>query len=460
MDFKSVASYMGTIFEAMGILSLLPAIVSWLYGESVFVPFMLTAAIFFGAGLFMDRKFEKGEMGVGTVMVLSVLALVSASLIGAIPFLFYTTPANAVFESVSGFTTTALTTLNPEILPHSMLFWRSLTQWLGGLGVIMAFIMLASTPGVSSYHLHGPEARKNRIEPTVFDTVKKAWKVYGMLTVAGVVLLALAGMPVFDSILHSFSSVSTGGFSSKAGSIADYHNISITITIALLTILGSTSFFIYNSMSKRDFGQYFRNPETRLFWLLALAFGLALSVAFASFGTGIFQAVSALTTSGFYTTAITGDLSKLLLVLLMIAGGCSASAAGGLKLVRMGVLARAVPWVEKKMILPSTAVVPFKFGGKVMDEHEVTIISVFAVMYIALLGASTLALSFMGYAPLDSFFQAASAGGNVGLSVIPVASLPFAGKAVLMACMLLGRLEIFPFAALLMAIFRVRGSRA
>ncbi|MCK4531918.1 MAG: TrkH family potassium uptake protein, partial [Candidatus Aenigmarchaeota archaeon] len=208
---------------------------------------------------------------------------------------------------------------------------------------------------------------------------------------------------------------------------------------------------------KRKFTEYVKNSEVRLFWAIIIVFSVLVSLSFLSnpepFRTGIFQTFSALTGSGFTLTSDYPALSKLLLPILMIIGGFAGSTAGGLKLVRVGILGKAVSWISKKISYPLSAVVPFKFNRKVIREEELTIISIFSFIYILILVASTLALSFMGYTPIDSFFVSASAEGTVGLTTIEISGMNPLGKAILMIDMLLGRLEILPLFVLFYTIY-------
>ncbi len=163
MDFKSVFSYIGVILEILGILALIPIIVAWIFNENVYTLFFITAIISFVLGTILDKKFTKKELTLGSAMVIAILSLVAVSIVGSIPYLFYVTPLNAFFESVSGFTTTGLSVLDATALPYSLLFWRSFTQWIGGIGILLIFLVLAGSPGISSYHLYRAEAKEKKI---------------------------------------------------------------------------------------------------------------------------------------------------------------------------------------------------------------------------------------------------------------------------------------------------------
>ena len=457
MNFKSVLSYLGFMLVILAILMLLPLAVSWIFAEDVYIPFILGAVISFAVGIVLYKKFEMEPLDLSSAMVLAGVTFIAVSLFGSVPYLDHLEPVNAVFESVSGFTTTGLTTVNPESLPYSVLFWRSLTQWIGGVGILIIFLLLLSSPGMSSYYIYRAEGHPQRIEAGVYSTVKRIFIIYGIYTAIGITLFVLVGMPLFDSFNHTFTSIATGGFSVRDNSIGAYNNPLIEVVMILMMVLGATSFFIHDKLFKRKFTEYVKNSEVRLFWAIIIVFSVLVSFSFISdpepFRTGIFQTFSALTGSGFTLTSDYPALSKLLLPILMIIGGFAGSTAGGLKLVRVGILGKAVSWISKKISYPLSAVVPFKFNRKIIREEELTIISIFSFIYILILVASTLALSFMGYAPIDSFFVSASAEGTVGLTTIDIAGMNPLAKLMLMIDMLLGRLEILPLFVLFYTIY-------
>jgi len=458
MDFKSVFSHVGTILEIFGILALIPIFISFIYEEGIYTPFFLTAVLSFGFGTVLDRRFPKTDLNLGSAMGVASISFILISLLGAIPYLPYASPLDAVFESVSGITTTSLTIFIPDSLPNSIIFWRSFTQWIGGVGILLIFLLLVRSPGMASYYLYKAEAKEEKIEASVGHTVKRTFKIYGIYTIIGIILLTAVGMPVFDSVINTFSSISTGGFSSKADSIAGYANPAAEFIIILLMIVGATSFFIHDKFLRRQFLYYTQNIETRIFWLLIGIFSVLLSISFLGMSDplrhGIFMAFSALTTTGFTTITQFPAVTKLLLIILMVIGGYAGSTAGGIKIIRFAIIGKSFAWLGKKISYPQEAVIPFKIKDKLLKDHELTIISLFVVVYMVILIISALALSFLGYAPFDAAFEVTSAQGNVGLSVLPLETMHWTGKLVLIVNMLLGRLEIFPFLVLIYAIYR------
>ena len=449
---------MGIILEILGILALVPVFVSWLFGENVYTPFLVMAIISFGLGTLLDKKFPKIDLDLGSAMGVAAISFILVSLIGAIPYLAHAEPIDAVFESVSGFTTTSLTVFSPESLPQTIVFWRAFTQWIGGVGILLIFLLLVGSPGMASYYLYKAEAREEKIDASVKHTVNRTFKIYGTYTIIGIILLYLAGMPVFDSVTNTFASISTGGFSPKDASIAGYNNPTAEFIIILLMIVGATSFFIHDKLLRRHLLYYTRNLETRVFWALIAIFAVLLSFSFFHlsdpFRHGIFFAFSALTTTGFTTTMQLTGVTKLLLILLMIIGGYAGSTAGGIKLIRFTVIGKSFAWLGKKISYPQEAVIPLKIRDKLFKDYELTIISLFVSVYIVILIISSVIISFLGYSPLDAFFEVTSAQGNTGLSVMSLVEMHWVGKVVLMLNMLLGRLEIFPLLVLIYAIYR------
>lgn len=456
MNVRSILSYLGLVLEIDGILSLIPAIISGIYQDGMYPFFLITSITAFISGTVLDRKFEKDDLDLGSAMIISALSFIIISLLGAVPFLSVLQPADAVFESVSGFTTTGLSMIQPESFAPSLIFWRSFTQWIGGVGILLIFLLLVGSPGISSYYLYRAEGRPEKIEASIRGTVKTIFMIYGIYTFIGAVLFFSAGMPLFDSVVVTFSAVSTGGFTPTNNSIGAYNNPLIEAIAIFLMVLGATSFFIHYELWKGNIKKYIKNSEIRLFWVLVAVFSLLLSFLFTDNGirNGIFYAFSALTTTGFSTLKSISGTPEFLLILLMIIGGCAGSTAGGLKLVRAGIVWKAFTWIGKKISLPPEAVVPLKYQEKTIKDSETAIIMLFVCMYIGILFITTLVLSLLGYSPIDSLFEAASAQGTVGLSVIEVSSMPVIGKTLLMLNMLLGRLEIFPFLVLIYSVYR------
>ena len=473
MDIRSVLSYIGVVLEVMGVLSIIPVIFSVIFSDGMHFVFIITGIITFAFGTILDKSFKKSELDLGTAMVITALSFIIISLFGAIPYLAQIETIDAVFESVSGFTTTGLSVINiPEAMPPSLLFWRSMTQWIGGVGILIIFLLLMGSPGISSYYLYKAEGVTEKLEASVRHSVVKIFKIYGAYTIVGIGFLILAGMPLFDSINIAFTSVSTGGFAPNSASIAYYGSSIIELVVVFLMILGGTSFFVHDRVFRRQlrgkmrvvggrFLDYMKNPETRIFWVTVGIFFVLLSVAFwgnvsEPFSAGIFLTISAITTTGFATIGLAGlEVPIFLIMIMMIIGGYAGSTAGGIKLVRAGVIAKSFGWIGRKMSFPPEAIVPFKLGKRTIKDHELSMIFLFVCVYLFVMVISGIIMIFLGYGTLDAFFTVSSAQGTVGLSTIDIAAVVWQGKILLMINMLLGRLEIFPFVVLVYSFLHI-----
>lgn len=453
MRFISIFSYTGLVMQVIGILLLIPLPFSWYFGEQTFIPFLTASLVSFVCGVFLDRKFEKKKLRMESAMMLSAVTIILISLLGSIPYLFYVSPIDAVFESVSGFTTTGLTVITPESMPFSILVWRSITQWIGGLGILVMFLLLLGSPGMSSYHIYRSEGQVHRIEPSIQHTIRRILYIYCGYTILGIILLLISGMTSFDALNHGLTAISTGGFSTHSNSLGYYNSLPVNMVVMALMILGATSFFIHDKLLRKKITDYLENQETRIFWTLFVLFSAALSLSFLgktdSVMQAVFHTISALTASGFTIAdgAYPGS-AIFLLMILMVIGGYAGSTAGGIKLIRFGILVNSIKWLVKKSSLPITAVIPVKAGDKTLDTKEITIVSIFVSLYLVILVLCTITLSVAGYSPTDSLFQSASSLGTVGLSTMNISLIPATAKMMIIICMLLGRLEILPFLVL------------
>ena len=464
--------FLGLILLTVGAIMLVPVPVAYYFeGESFLIPyFVVPAVIAIIAGIILRKRFPRIEISLGSAMVVVALTWIIISLFSSIPFMLGTqklhggqknpTPMGFVdsyFESMSGFTATGLTMIptdnasafNVETCPRTILFWRSLTQWVGGLGVVVLFLAALIGAGKAARKLYVAEARAERIEPTVKETAKSMWKIYTLFTLAGIFGFLLVGMPLFDSINHSMTGIATGGFTVHNDSLASYGGLIFVIAIPLM-LAGATSFAIHQRVLKGKWRELFRSVEVKLM-LVLVALGAIILAFQVSAGHALFQSTSALTGTGFSTATISGwgDLSKGVLISQMIVGGCYASTSSAIKLIRTIAIIMAVFWMVKKSFLPERAVVPMKISGRIYNEREIMEISIYAFIYVLVLIGGAIVLMALGNSGMNSLFESASAQGNVGLSVgITSVGLHLAGKITLIIQMLIGRLEILPVVAL------------
>ncbi|HAP44250.1 MAG: hypothetical protein A2087_02120 [Spirochaetes bacterium GWD1_61_31] len=365
--------------------------------------------------------------------------------------------SQAFFEAMSGWTTTGLSMINVEQAPKTLLFFRSVIQLAGGAG--LAIIMLAAFSLSIGAGLYRAEGRSYQLVPNVTRSAKVVVSLYLGYTIIGVVGLALAGMSVFDALNHAFCAVSTGGFSTRVASIGYWDSPVIEAVTMVLMILGNLNFLSVYILVSGKVKAFFRNAETKLLTIFTLL-GIVLLFVFVAHGTygstakairvAVFEAVTALTTTGFSTVGY-GDWNGtgiLVMMVLMVIGGGMCSTAGGLKQYRVFILLKAVWWEFRRMVLPRRAVLVHRVTvgdeDRIVAERQVMEIGVFAFLYMAALAVGTGLLTAAGYSLRDAAFEFASALGTVGLTIgVTATSTPPLALWTMSAGMLLGRLEFF-----------------
>jgi trk system potassium uptake protein TrkH len=365
---------------------------------------------------------------------------------------------------MSGFTTTGATVLTDiQSNPRGILFWRDLTQCLGGMGIIvlsLAVLPFLKVGGMQLYKAEVPGPMPEKITPRVHQTALLLWGVYLLLSLIQTSALLLGGMNLFESLTHTFGTMATGGFSPLNGSIGQYGNAYFEWVIILFMFLAGTNFVLHLLVLRGDLGAWWRNEEFRFYVkLLAVAVLLAAAFLFSS-GTyeelsdsiryGAFQVVSIVTTTGFVTAdfGLWPNFLQYLLLLLMFVGGCAGSTVGGIKSMRIMVLVKHVK-AELQRLLHPRAIFTVRIGGKVLEREVISSVTAFFVMYIGLFALAALAMAALGLDVQTAIASAAAAIGNIGPALGSVgpssnyAHIPAAGKWILSFCMLLGRLEIY-----------------
>ena len=339
---------------------------------------------------------------------------------------------------------------NIEACPRTILFWRSLTEWVGGMGVVVLFLAALIGAGRAARKMYVAEARVERIEPSIRETARTLWKIYALFTLLGVVGLYFAGTPtLFEAVNHSMTGIATGGFTVRNTSFAGYGIPVLAITI-LIMIAGAISFAVHRRVMAGHWRELFKNIEVQLM-LVLIALATLLLIWSMGLRDALFQSSSALTGTGFSTADISkwGDPQKGLLTILMVIGGGYGSTSSAIKLIRTVIIVKAVHWMIKRSFLPQRAVVPMKISGRIYSDQEMMETSIYAFIYIIVLISGAVVLMVVGpYSAMNSVFEAASAQGNVGLSVgITSAAMPITGKISMTIQMLVGRLEIIPVIA-------------
>jgi trk system potassium uptake protein TrkH len=370
---------------------------------------------------------------------------------------------NAFFESVSGLTTTGATILEDiESHPKGILLWRSMTQWIGGMGIIVltvALFPLLGFGGIDLFVAEAPGPRSDKIHPRISETAKRLWLIYVCLTLVLCAILYFAGMTPYDAVNHALTTMATGGFSTKNDSIAHWNDPLIQYPIALFMLIAGTNYSVLYYLFKFNKKRVWQNEEYRIYLAFVLILSIIVTIVLwskldsnleESFRNSLFMIISVITTTGFVTADYTvwGNSMLLLFFILMFSGACAGSTSGGIKLVRHIVFFKN-SILEFKRILHPRAIVPLKLSGSVVPPRIMTHILVFLLIYLALFITGSLVLAAMGIDFTTAIGAVATSLGNVGPGIGKVgpmdnfAWLPDAAKYTLCFIMLAGRLELF-----------------
>lgn len=467
INFRIIARVFSRLLIFEGLFMLVAAGVSWLYHEPAASSIIYSALITIITGVIVftplrndDRIFGNKE---GYIIVTGSWLVLS--LFSTLPFLFSGSIdrfGDAFFESVSGFTTTGASIIDDiESLPHGILFWRSFTQWLGGVGIIavsLPFLPLIKSINIQLTATEFSGQLADKIHPHIKDAILRFLFIYCMITLTEVILLTLGGMPVFDAICHSFSTMSTGGFSTRNDGIAAFSSPYIKIIITLFMFVAGTNMAIVYFGLKRNFKKITRSNEFVFYSFFCLIFVIIGSIILYfkedytignSALEGAFQVVSFITTTGFYTYDynLWDNLFIIVLFILMFTGGMSGSTSGGIKITRILLLIKNNRQEFKRLIHPS-AFVPVRLDKHIVPQIIVYNVLVFTSIYFLIICFGAFIISIMNYDIITSFSTSASMLGNIGPGIgnfgpfTNYSSMPMAGKLFLSGLMLLGRLEI------------------
>ena len=475
---RVIANALGAVLAAGGATMLIPAAFSFVVTDGHTLAFGLPAlgALALGAALFFFTRNPVTYISGRDVFLIVVLGWLGVATVGSLPFVLsgLMGPVNAFFESMAGFTTTGASTVPvPEDVAPSLLLWRSLTQWAGGIGIVVLFVAVAPLVGFGAAQLYSAELATplpERLTPRIRNTAKILAYVYGALTLGGFVALLLAGIGPFDALNHALTTVSTGGFSTRSDSIAAFDSWVVELAVILGMVLSGANFALYFHLVRGQTRRVIGNREL-LAYLGIIATGTALMTtalyAFdyqdslvLAFREALFQTASFLTGTAFTTAnwSLWDPLSQGLLMLFMVIGGMAGSTSGGLKVIRAVLLARHAGQEVFRMVHPQ-AVTPLKLGDRVVPERYRAAFLGFFFVYVATLVGGTLLITLHGI-PLGAAFGSTFACLNItGAALDPVgsadfyASLPASAKGILTFFMLLGRLELFTVLVLLTPAF-------
>ena len=488
IDLKLIFGLLGGLIFLFGLAILLPLGIALLYKESTWISFLITSLVATAGGLglfFMFRPTE--ELRIREAFLIVTLTWFSGALIGAFPFYLsgvLESFSDSFFESMSGLTTTGATILggvtsdgiqNPAIeeLDKSLLFWRSLLHWLGGMGIIVLTLALLPLLGIGGMQLYKAEysgTASDKVTPRVQNTAKLLWSIYVGFTALQTILLWLhPSMNFFEAINHAFSTMATGGFSTKNLSVGAFDSIYIDVIIIIFMFLAGINFAMHFKLFTGDFTSFFSDREIRFYTILTTLFiffissSLWLSSSYTlgeALRFGSFQVVSIITTTGFATDNYTlwMPLTSFLLFLLFFTGSCAGSTGGGIKMIRILIILKNIISEIKQTVHPQ-AVIPLRIGNKVVDQPILRTILGFFVMYLIIFLTGTIMMTFFGFDFISAAGASIASLGNIGPAwgefgpVDEYAIVPYAGKWILSLLMLIGRLELFTVIVLFSSYF-------
>ena len=468
MNFKMIFYTIGNMLKVEALLLILPLIVSLVYKENTYLSFLIPIAILTLVGFAISFKKPKNRtMYAREGLVIVGLSWIFISLFGALPFVISKEIPNfidAFFETVSGFTTTGASILEDvEVLSKGMLFWRSFTHWVGGMGILVFIMAILPSSDGDTIHIlraESPGPQVGKLVSKIKVNARILYLIYFAMTIIEIVLLLFGKMPLFDSIVHSFGTAGTGGFGIKNSSVGGYNNY-CQIVIGIFMILFGINFNIFYFLLIGNFRQALKSEELR--WYLSIIFiaialitlNIMISDTSKVFSTTLkdsfFQVASIITTTGFSTTDFNAwpELSRSILVVLMFFGACAGSTGGGIKISRIAILVKASGREVRKLVHPHS-VQNVRFEGASVKEDTVKGVFAYLSIFIIIFVLAVLLVSLDGKDFVTNFTSVAACINNIGPGLGLVgpmgnySSFSAFSKIVLLISMLVGRLEIFP----------------
>ncbi len=472
MNIRSTLRTIGFILVFLASSMLLSVIIALIYDEGDWLGILLaalTTAVAGIAGIFLNRQQRDLNLKEGFAVV--TFGWLAISLFGMLPFLFtgaIPSITDAFFESASGFTTTGASILTDiESIPHGVLFWRSFTHWIGGMGIIVfsiAILPYLGVGGMQMFKAESPGPTADKLSPRIRRTAEILWVVYVFITAVEVGLLMLGGMDWFDSICHAFGTMATGGFSTKNDSIAHYDSAYIQWVITIFMYIAGVSFSLHYFALRGNVKRYWESVEFRFFSTVMFVSIIILAIFQLVAGTGVeesirnaaFVTMSIGTTTGFSTAnfELWHVFTQFILVGLMFMGGMAGSTGGGVKAVRVMILLQQARIEIRKLIHPNTVYV-VRLGRKALPQNVVQNVLAFFLLYILLLGFGSLIMALLGLDHVSAITSTVACLSNIGPGLGDVgptdnyAFIPAVGKWVLSFLMIVGRLEFFTVLVLL-----------
>ena len=467
------------VFRTMGALLLIESVfmalalgVSLWYSEADSDIFLLSTVVTLLAGvigLLVGRRAES-RMGEREGYVIVAMVWVVFSAFGLLPYyLSGQVPSftDAWFESMSGFTTTGATIIpDLEVITHGLLFWRSLTQWIGGMGIIVLSIAILPIFGLNGMQLYAAEVSGltyEKVSPRIADTAKMMWSIYVLLTVTEVASLWLCGMDIFDAVCHSFSTIATGGFSTHNNSLEFYDSAAIHYTVTFFMFISGINFVLLIYLLRGKARNFFQDEELRWYSVAVIVFAVMLTLGLyiarpgwtavemeRAFRDSIFTVISSMTSTGYTISDYMywPVVAWVVIFFLMLTGACAGSTAGGIKWVRLAIIMKNGIAEFQRRIHPN-AIIPVKLNEKAVPQQTINNIMAFLIFYVFIIAITVVIFSASGVNFDESIGAAVSAIGNVGISIGQFgpagtyADFPMVAKWVMSFVMLIGRLEIF-----------------
>lgn len=479
MNWRALVKLLGIFSCIVGFLIGLSAGISFLYHEKEALWLVASAVLPLVGGIGLMQiswAIDVEDLSHREATLLIVLSWIVAIIWGAFPFYLtrsfgdYSAEAflNSLFESTSGFTATAASVWMPaaaassEIIHHGLLFWRSLSQWLGGLGIIlMALILLPFIRSGGMELFQSSSIVRERMRANVGEAAKTVLMIYLGLTLLEVAALTFGGMPFFDSLCYSFATISSGGFATRPENVAAYNSVYVEVVLMIFMILGTTNFALHYSLLQKNWKAYWQSSEFKLYMAIlvvaALLIGLNLTFTANPYGRwreAVFNAVSFGSTTGFWNADVSlwPSFSKAVLLLLMFIGGTVGSTSGAIKCFRMSLLTK-YSYREIFRVVHPAGFTPVKFEGRVVDREALDGVAAFFFIYVFIFAGASLIMQALGYDMIVAASSVASALGGVGPGFNELGTgylgVPALGKMTLIFCMLLGRVEIFPILVVL-----------
>lgn len=473
MNFSMIEAVLGRLLTVYGMVMAVPLLTAFFYKENTITAFLISGILTTGIGILMRFHGRiQGRIGVREGFAAVGGAWLFASLLGAVPFFLsgvFPSFIDAIFEVTSGFTTTGASVLTDlETLPNSVLLWRSMTHWLGGMGIIVLFILLLPNIGIGAVHLFNAEVpgpMSEKVLPKIKDTAMILWVVYTGFTLLEILLLSLAGLSLFDAVNHSFATLATGGFSTRTASIAAFDSLAVELIIITFMVIAGVNFTLYVNAYKKGILRAFNNTEFKFYISILLIAFIVVTISLffqggieigQAFRQSAFQVVSIATTTGFATADFDKwpGLAKIILFFLMFIGGSAGSTSGGMKVARV-ILLLKMGWAQLKQVIHPRLVINIVVEDKAIDPYVLGMVGRFFFIFIMIFVLASLILAATGLEPFDAMAASIATLGNIGPGFGVVgpsttyASISGFGKIVLTLCMLLGRLELFTILVLI-----------